>query len=51
MCSGFFRFVQHEHTLKGASPQTTLIVGRLQPKARVSAARRNLKEAGGKHLV
>ena len=28
-----------------------LIVGRLQPKARVSAARRNLKEAGGKHLV
>ena len=45
------RFVQHEHTLKGASPQTTLIVGRLQPKARVSAARRNLKEAGGKHLV
>lgn len=44
-------FVQHERTLKGESPQTALIVGRLQPKARVSAARRNLKEAGGKHLV
>lgn len=44
-------FVQHEHTLKGASPQTALIVGRLQPKARVSAVRRNLEEAGGKHLV
>ena len=28
-----------------------MIVGRLQPKARVSAARRNLKEAGGKHRV
>lgn len=47
----FCVFIQHEHTLKGASPQTTLIVGRLQPKARVSAARRNLNEAGGKHLV
>ena len=49
--SGFFGFVQHEHTLMGASPLTALIVGRLQPKAKVSAARRNLKEAGGKHLV
>ena len=44
-------FVQHERTLTGESPPTALIVGRLQPKARVSAARRNLKEAGGKHLV
>ena len=44
-------FVQHERTLTGESPQTALIVGRLQPKARVSAARRNLKEAGGKHLA
>ena len=44
-------FVQHERTLTGESPQTALIVGRLQPKARVSAARRNLKEADGKHLV
>ena len=41
----FFRFAQHERTLTGASPQTALIVGRLQPKARVSAVRRNLKEA------
>ena len=46
-----FLFVQHERTLTGESPQTALIVGRLQPKARVSAVRRNLKEAGGKHLV
>ena len=44
-------FVQHERTPTGESPQTALIVGRLQPKARVSAVRRNLKEAGGKHLV
>ena len=47
----FFWFVQHERTLTGESPQTALIVGRLQPKTRVSAVRRNLKEAGGKHLV
>ena len=47
----FLLFVQHERTLTGESPQTALIVGRLQPKARVSAVRRNLKEAGGKHLV
>ena len=40
-----FLFVQHERTLTGESPQTALIVGRLQPKARVSAVRRNLKEA------
>ena len=44
-------FAQHERTLTGASPQTALIVGRLQPKARVSAVRRNLKEAGGKRLA
>ena len=48
---GLFMFVQHERTLTGESPQTALIVGRLQPKARVSAVRRNLKEAGGKHLA
>lgn len=46
-----FVFAQHERTLTGASPQTALIVGRLQPKARVSAVRRNLKEAGGKRLA
>ena len=44
-------FAQHERTLTGESPQTAQIVGRLQPKARVSAARRDLEEAGGKHLV
>ena len=44
-------FVRHAHTLKGASPQTALIVGRIQPKARVSAARRDLREADGKHLT
>ena len=47
----FFLFAQHERTLTGGSPQTALIVGRLQPKARVSAVRRNLKEAGGKRLA
>ena len=46
-----FLFAQHERTLTGESPQTAQIVGRLQPKARVSAARRNLKEAGGKRLA
>jgi hypothetical protein len=44
-------FAQHERSLTGVSPQTALIVGRLQPKARVSAARWNLKEAGGKRLA
>ena len=44
-------FAQHGHILTGESPEATLIVGRLQPKARVSVATRNLKEAGGKHLV
>ena len=46
-----FLFAQHERTLTGGSPQTALIVGRLQPKARVSTARWNLKEAGGKQLA
>ena len=41
-------FARHERILTGVSPQTALIVRRLQPKARVSAVRRNLKEAGGK---
>ena len=44
-------FAQHERTLTGASPQTALIVGRLQPKASVSIVRWNLKEAGGKSLA
>ena len=44
-------FAQHERTLTGASPQIALIVGRLQPKARVSIVRWNLKEAGGKRLA
>ena len=46
----FLLFAQHERTLTGASPQTALIVGRLQPKARVSIVRWNLKEAGSKRL-
>ena len=48
---GVIWFAQHGHILTGESPEATLIVGRLQPKARVSVATRNLKEAGGKHLV
>ena len=47
----FFWFAQHGHILTGGSPEATLIVGRLQPKARVSVVTRNLKEASGKHLV
>ena len=46
-----FVFVQHERTLTGESPPHALIAGSVQPKARVSVARRNLKEAGGKHLA
>ena len=47
----FLMFAQHERILTGASPQATLTVGRLQPKARVSIVRWNLKEALGKHLT
>ena len=50
-CGAFLLFAQHERILTGASPQTALIVGRLQPKARVSIVRWNLKEAGGKRLA
>lgn len=46
-----FWFAQHGHILTGGSPEAALIVGRLQPKARVSVVTRNLKEASGKHLV
>ena len=47
----FLLFAQHERILTGASPQAALTVGRLQPKARVSTVRWNLKEALGKHLT
>ncbi len=47
----FFWFAQHERILTGASPQVALTVGRLQPKAKVSIVRWNLKEAVGKHLT
>ncbi|MBP5454995.1 MAG: hypothetical protein J6Y37_00665, partial [Paludibacteraceae bacterium] len=49
--STLFLFAQHERTLTGVSPQAALTVGRLQPKARVSIVRWNLKEAVGKHLT
>ena len=49
--SRLFLFAQHERILTGASPQAALTVGRLQPKARVSTVRWNLKEALGKHLT
>ena len=49
--SAFVVFAQHERILTGASPQAALTVGRLQPKARVSIVRWNLKEAIGKHLT
>ena len=51
VAAGFLLFAQHERILTGASPQAALTAGRLQPKARVSTVRRNLKEAVGKHLA
>ena len=46
-----YSIAQHGCILTGASPELALTVGRAQPKVRVSAARRNLKEAIGKRLV
>ena len=37
--------------LTGESPQSALVVGRIQPRPRVSIVRWNLKEGGGKSLV
>ena len=37
--------------LKGESPKSALVVGRIQPRPRVSIVRWNLKEGGGKSLV
>ena len=37
--------------LTGESPQSALVVGRIQPRPRVSTVRWNLKEGGGKSLV
>ena len=51
MAGDLYMFAQHERILTGASPQAALTVGRLQPKARVSTVRWNLKEALGKHLT
>lgn len=51
MSSVFFMFVQQEHILTGESPQCALTTGSIQPTARVSTVRLNLKEAGGKHLI
>jgi len=42
---------QHGRNLTGESPECGLIVPSTQLKARVSTARWNLKEAGGKLLV
>jgi hypothetical protein len=40
-------YARHAHQLTGASPQVALVVEeKLQPKARVSIASWNLKEAG-----
>ena len=46
-----YRYARHEHCLTGESPEQALIAGIAQPKARVSIARWNLEEAGGKHLA
>ena len=50
-CSLFLGFARHGHNLTGASPKRSLIAASVQPKARVSVAMRNLKEAVGKSLT
>ena len=44
-------FARHGHNLTGASPGRGLIAASAQPKTRVSIARWNLKEVGGKSLA
>jgi len=40
------------HVAKGGEvPKSALVVGRIQPRPRVSIVRWNLKEGGGKSLV
>ena len=47
-----FRMCALQRTfLTGESPQSALVVGRIQPRPRMSIARWNLKEGGGKSLV
>ena len=47
---GFFNVRLAAHVSNGFKSRIRPVVGRIQPKARVSAARRNLKEAGcGEH--
>lgn len=44
-------FARHGHNLMGVGPECGLIAASAQPNARVSIARRNLKESGGKALA
>ena len=48
---GLFSCALRRTFLTGESPQSALVVGRIQPRPRVSIARWNLKEGGGKSLV
>ena len=48
---GLFVCALRRTFLTGESPQSALVVGRIQPKTRVSIVRWNLKEVGGKSLV
>ena len=47
----FFMCALRRTFLTGESPQSALVVGRIQPRPRVSIVRWNLKEGGGKSLV
>ena len=47
----FFVCALRRTFLMGESPQSALVVGRIQPRPRVSIARWNLEEGGGKSLV
>ena len=53
MINGFFFLLcaLRRTSLKGESPKSALVVGRIQPRPRVSIVRWNLKEGGGKSLV
>ena len=48
---GFSMCALQRTFLTGESPQSALVVGRIQPRPRMSIARWNLKEGGGKSLV
>jgi hypothetical protein len=47
----FMLYALRRTFLTGESPKSALVVGRIQPRPRVSIVRWNLKKGGGKSLV